>query len=124
MMSLSMVSELIRNLIRKPVTRKYPFEKREIPKRFRGRIKIDYKNCIGCGLCARFCPPLAIEMVVIKREGRRIIRRPKVNIYRCIFCGQCMLICPKKVISFDKDYELATYNKESLVLVPKEGCEK
>lgn len=117
-MSLSMVKELFRTLTRKPVTRKYPYERREIPERFRGRIVIDYDKCIGCGLCARFCPAIAIKMVFVETEkGKK--RKPLVQIFRCIFCGQCSLVCPRKAISYSKEFELATYNKEELVLEPK-----
>jgi len=113
-----MVRELLRTLLKKPVTRKYPFERRELPDRYRGKIVIDYDKCIGCSLCARFCPAIAIKMVFIESEkGRK--RKPMVYVYRCIFCGQCSLVCPRKAISYSKEFELATYNKEELVVEPK-----
>jgi len=113
-----MVKELLRTLIKKPVTRKYPYERREIPERFRGKIVIDYDKCIGCGLCARFCPAIAIKMVFIETsKGKR--RKPLVQVYRCIFCGQCALVCPRKAISYSKEFELATYNKEELIVEPR-----
>lgn len=117
-MSLSMVRELLRTLVRRPVTRKYPYEVREPPERFRGRIVIDYSKCVGCGLCARFCPAAAIEMVVVDAGGRKV-RRPEVHIYRCVFCGQCELACPRGAISYSREFRLATHNKGELLLRPE-----
>ena len=115
---MSVIKEVLRNIISRPVTLKYPQERKELPERFRGRITIDYDNCIGCGLCARVCPALAITMV--NPPGKKDIRsrRPLVHLYKCIFCGQCALVCPRKVISFTHKYELASYDKEGPVVAP------
>lgn len=118
-MSLSVVKEVLSNLFKKSITRKYPFEKRKPYERFRGKITIDYSKCVGCGLCARYCPALAITMQFFEVHGKKL-RRPIVRIYECISCGQCALVCPRKAISFTHDFELATFNKYELVLKPPE----
>lgn len=54
------------------------------------------QNCLltcsedSCGLCARQCPPLAIEIV-----DRRIV----VNAEKCIGCGKCEYLCPARPFS-------------------------
>ena len=44
-------------------------------------------NCIGCGACARHCPPAAISMAGGK---------PAVNESRCLGCGACEYYCPAR----------------------------
>jgi len=59
---LAMVKELLRHIFRKPVTLKYPFEKRRPTEGMRGRPVWDMERCVGCELCFRDCPSGAIEM--------------------------------------------------------------
>ncbi len=115
---MAVIKELLKLLISRPVTIKYPQERKAPPPSFRGRIEIDYSKCIGCGLCARDCPASAITMVSPPGVRDLRARRPLFRIYECIFCGQCALVCPRKAISFSKKYELASYKKEILVISP------
>lgn len=48
------------------------------------------ENCIGCTLCARSCPVLAIDGTVKNRHV--------VNIRRCVSCGVCGRVCPKGAV--------------------------
>ncbi len=109
---MAMLREIWKNFPRKPATLKYPFEKLELSERYRGKQEFNPDLCVGCGLCARECPALAIEMVVTE-DGKK---RPVFHLYRCIFCAQCERICPRGAIKLTKFYELAAYNKESLIM--------
>lgn len=115
---MSVLKELLKNLVSRPVTIKYPQERKEPPSRFRGRLQMNYDKCTGCGLCERNCPALAITLVSPKGVSEIRARRPLFRLYECVFCGQCALSCPVKAISFTREYELATYEKQGLTLYP------
>ncbi len=50
-------------------------------------------KCVGCGECARLCPPQTIEM---------INRFPKVHLENCIRCYCCQELCPKKAVEIHR----------------------
>lgn len=60
-----------------------------ITERLSARPEMNYDICIGCGECARCCPPKAIDM----KEHRPYIRREA-----CIKCFCCQELCPKKAV--------------------------
>jgi formate hydrogenlyase subunit 6/NADH:ubiquinone oxidoreductase subunit I len=54
--------------MRQSVTRKYPYEKRELPERSRGLIALLLEpetsifKCESCLMCEKACPPRAISI--------------------------------------------------------------
>ncbi len=88
---------VIKNLFDKPVTRAYPYKKREYPDRTRGKIDIDIDSCIFCGICSRKCPTGAIE---VKRDEKSW----SIERFGCIQCGYCTESCPKKCLSMNQNY--------------------
>lgn len=52
-------------------------------------IKVDYKNCSGCGACENICAVDAIKMVK-NSEG---FLYPEVNVDICVNCGKCEQVC-------------------------------
>jgi len=50
---------------------------------------IDYKKCIGCGLCVENCQFGALRM-----ENNK----PVLNDFICEGCGACEILCPQKAI--------------------------
>ena len=123
----------LKNIFKPKVTLQYPEERFVPPASYRGRpVLIMEENgverCVACGLCARVCPPLAIEMQAAETEleKERYPERFEINMLRCIFCGFCEEVCPEEAIVMSKDYELvftqrkdAIFGKDKL-LVPIE----
>lgn len=60
--------------------------------------EIDFKKCIGCGLCSRICPEGIIKMV--NKNGKLT---PKVDYNFCKGCGLCSEECPVKAIKMNLD---------------------
>ncbi len=127
------VHELIRRLLVKPITNKFPAKylprsvngflekvssgKAKIippiptPPNFRGKLQYDRESCRGCGVCVRVCPADAIEL---KKEEKKI----KIYISRCAFCGQCVDACPFGSLSMDPEqFMLSDYDRLSPNLV-------
>ncbi len=101
----------VSHFFKKKVTIKYPEEKREFSKVYRGthvlkRDEIGAERCTACGLCAVACPAEAITMVAAERKKgeEKLYREEKyasvyeINMLRCIFCGLCEDACPKEAI--------------------------
>jgi NADH-quinone oxidoreductase subunit I len=119
-------------IFRPKFTRQYPEERWNPPASFRGRpVLVEEKGverCVACGLCARVCPALAIEVQGSETElwKERYPVRFEINMLRCIFCGFCEEVCPEEAIVMSQDFELtfasqeeAIYAKDRL-LVPAE----
>lgn len=85
-------STVIKNLFRKPATRKYPYEVREPFPNYRGELVIDIDKCIFCGTCSRKCPSQCI--VVDKAAGTW-----QCDPHACVYCGVCRDNCPTKCLS-------------------------
>lgn len=108
-----MVPSLLRSLFRRPATTHYPFVKWDMPDQFRARPVVHTENCIGCKMCVRNCPAKAIQ---IEDMGQKTFRAT-IDLGRCVYCGQCAFVCPKKTIELTKDFELAAFDRPSLVVV-------
>ncbi len=73
----------LQHLVRpRTVTRKYPYEKRELPERSRGLIALllepetNIFKCESCLMCEKACPPRAISISYKFRNGFR--KRPPI----------------------------------------------
>jgi hydrogenase-4 component H len=100
-----MLLQVIRNLIRRPATVKYPYVRVEPPEGYRGRPVVNGERCIQCWLCIKACPDRAISI-------NRGTKKPSIWLARCMFCGECAEVCPARAIIMTREFELATYDKE------------
>ncbi|MBM4421457.1 MAG: hypothetical protein FJ034_07760 [Chloroflexi bacterium] len=91
---LGIISGMIRTLEhflrRESVTRRYPYEKRELPERSRGLIALllepetNIFKCESCLMCEKACPPRAISISYKFRNGfrKRPPMAPRASYYR------------------------------------------
>jgi formate hydrogenlyase subunit 6/NADH:ubiquinone oxidoreductase subunit I len=125
-----LVPELLRNLVERPVTRLYPFEKVHVPAGFRGVPRFTPETCSGCKVCVRDCPSEAIEIHVETLpaepgvEGQpspKPKRKMSMVLYldRCVHCGRCAEVCPRGSIILDDEFESAAFSRDTLRLVTK-----
>ncbi len=112
----------LRQIFRPKFTRQYPEERWNPPSSFRGRPVLvedssGVERCVACGLCARVCPALAIEVQASETElaKERYPVRFEINMLRCIFCGFCEEVCPEEAIIMSDEYELVFTNPEDAI---------
>jgi NADH-quinone oxidoreductase subunit I len=111
----------LKQMFRPKFTRQYPEEVWTPPSSYRGRpvlVEEDgVERCVACGLCARVCPALAIEVQASETEldKERYPERFEINMLRCIFCGFCEEACPEEAIVMSDEYELVYSNPESAI---------
>lgn len=86
-----MLSKVLKSLITKPATVRYPYVKPEPVPGTRGKITFDMKKCDLCQDCERVCPSLAIK---IFPDEKRIEYSP----FRCLYCHLCVESCMQMAI--------------------------
>ena len=118
---------VLKHAFKRPVTLRYPEEKRKLPARSRGRHYLTkwedgLERCVGCELCAIVCPAQAIYVKPaenfpgdIHSHGERYASDFQINMLRCIYCGYCEEACPTGAIILGNEYELSDYTRESLI---------
>ena len=109
------------------ITVQYPEEPVQIYPRFRARHQLmrhedGLEKCIGCALCAAYCPVNCIyveaaENTGIKRysPGERYASVYEINMSRCIFCGYCEEACPTGALVLRHEFALADYDRNAQV---------
>jgi formate hydrogenlyase subunit 6/NADH:ubiquinone oxidoreductase subunit I len=108
-----MIEFVLRSLFKKPATVNYPFEKMEMPKNFRGKLKFDASKCIGCMLCMKDCPANAIT---IRKVGEKQFEAD-IDLGKCIYCAQCVYSCPRKALEATPEFELAQIERGKLKVI-------
>lgn len=127
---------VLKHAFKRPVTLRYPEEKRILPKRSRGRHYLTKwedgkERCVGCELCAIVCPSQAIYVKPGENNqenphshGERYAEDFQINMLRCIYCGYCEEACPTGAIVLSNEFELASYTREDLIFTKDTLTEK
>ncbi|HOX22977.1 MAG TPA: 4Fe-4S binding protein [Elusimicrobiales bacterium] len=137
--------EALKCLVSKPVTVSYPAGPDTTTASFRGRIVFDQDKCIGCRMCVKDCPAKAIEITPIEPEQYKFsyvskssrqkmpVAVPKfgkraftcvIDLNRCIFCAQCAYVCPKQALASSKKFDLACFDKKTVIDVQGKPAER
>ena len=74
-----------------------------VGKLFMAKVMFSNHRCVGCGLCARFCPNQAIEM---RSAGKK--QRPFWT-YHCEVCLRCMGYCNKRAVEAGHSWAVLLY---------------
>lgn len=118
---MSVLKEMIENLLSRPVTILYPWQKVPVPDTFRGRVAISDDKCIGCSKCSLVCPAQVITMIEGPRDvefrGKTLARkkRPQVKVYQCIRCALCERHCPTGAITLEPELSGSGTDKEVVI---------
>jgi formate hydrogenlyase subunit 6/NADH:ubiquinone oxidoreductase subunit I len=112
---------LIENLFQKPVTQR--FQDRSAPvEYFRGQLRNNPDDCVGCGTCVYVCPSMAIELI---ESTQNFLWRYDPG--KCTFCARCVDFCPASSLSMEKN-QLPSYQNQGEIIqeLRKDfpGCQK
>lgn len=103
----TMLRDILRALLSKPATERYPFERPETAERFRGKLHWTPEGCTGCCLCMKDCPADAIEVITLDKKAKKFLLRYYPE--RCVYCGQCVESCRFGCLEMaNDDWEMAT----------------
>ena len=82
-----------------------------IGKLYMAKVMFSNNRCVGCGLCAKFCPNQAIEM---RSAGKK--KRPYWT-YHCEVCLRCMGYCNKRAVEAGHSWAILLYFLGSVPLI-------
>jgi len=106
-----------KNMFSKKITEQYPDERPFLDHRWRGSFQLDASMCICCSMCVNACPNRAILLEAGKGEGnKRVLTRYLIHYERCLVCGLCVEACPQGCLRFTREFELASYSRDDVLL--------
>jgi len=99
------LGNILENLLGKPATIRYPFEKPEPVPGTRGELYFNMAKCDQCQDCERICPSAAIT---VYPDEQKIEWDP----FRCIYCHACVRTCMHEAIEPSIIVESPDYKKQ------------
>lgn len=109
-----MIPTVLKNLVKGPSTRRYPFVKREPFKDARGKVEWDMTKCDLCQDCQRLCP---VGAIIVDTEKKTVTYDP----FLCIYCRTCSegcfhtaIICTLQYKSPDTEKRKEVYEKKEV----------
>lgn len=117
------LSLTLSRLFTKPVTRRYPKEKRKAYPGFRGLHSLvrnpvtGEAKCVGCGLCAAVCPSRCIHIHTTDGpDHKKIVERYEIEVLRCVYCAFCVEACPYGAVALTEHFEYSDYSRDNLYM--------
>ncbi len=117
-------------LFTRPVTRRYPKERRPAELGFRGLHALvrnpatGQAKCVGCGLCAAVCPSRCIYIYTSEGpDGQKVVDRYEIEVLRCVYCAFCVEACPFGAVVLTPHYEYANYRREDFYMTKEKLLE-
>ena len=96
------------SVFKKPETVQYPFESKPAPAGRKGHIAVNVDECVFCGLCAKACPAMAIEVDKSQRTW-------SIDYFQCVQCFNCTFACHKGCLSMETAFPQAAVSKTMFV---------
>jgi NADH-quinone oxidoreductase subunit I len=121
-------------------TIEYPEVKQKLPENYRNfpflvcedaADPMGTLRCVACQICEKECPPQCIY--IEKSKDKKLDAAGKLQLYPAVFaidtsvcmsCQICVEVCPFDAIKMDQDYEIATTDRFTALLLNREQLAK
>lgn len=111
----TMFEDVLGSLFQRPVTRRYPLERKLAPHRLRGKLRWNAEKCTGCRLCSKDCPANAIDVVMVDKASKRCV--VTYHLDRCTFCAQCVYSCAQNALELSNDeWDMDSAHKDEFTI--------
>ncbi|MFQ5875281.1 MAG: NuoI/complex I 23 kDa subunit family protein [Dehalococcoidia bacterium] len=118
----------VKTMLRSPVTVQYPDKHLPMAPRFMGfpgllwDDVIDESKCVGCQVCARYCPTDCIYVTMKDNEKhkegkshrKKMVDDFVLDFSRCIVCGICVEVCNFDAIVMTHEHESGNLSRRGL----------
>lgn len=102
---MKMLKIILKQLVRKPATIRFPKEEAKKFEATRGHIVFDGSKCTSCSLCSKHCPSDAITV-------DRAEKKWSIDRFGCVICNNCVDLCKFKALSCENTYSACATGAE------------
>jgi NADH-quinone oxidoreductase subunit I len=102
-------------------TQLYPYELPELPPVSCQSLALITEEdgsdrCVSCLACEKVCPSQVITIERKRNPGGKgfVLERFDIDLVNCMYCAACVEACPVSAIVTIQDFELSTYDLQTL----------